>query len=242
MLDSKTELRLAIVKSKEHALSIFRATCNTAIGPEQAMSEIQQSTYNGIFSKDSLNARPIISLLLTSIKAASKGECPLFSKSEIEAACSVLCHEWAFEYVETDEYKKAVEEYRYNFIKSESERIEREKKEIAERAAEIEQRAKELEQKQSREADLLRLDIERLKEENAALLRNREEGPMDVRLVDLDISVRALNCLKAASLVTVGDLSRCSWKEIAKFRNIGNRTIAELKQLTAERGIVLRDK
>ncbi|MDR2684872.1 MAG: DNA-directed RNA polymerase subunit alpha [Prevotellaceae bacterium] len=49
-------------------------------------------------------------------------------------------------------------------------------------------------------------------------------------LVDLDLSVRALNCLKAADIETLGDLCRITRAELLKFRNFGKKSLTELDE------------
>ena len=48
------------------------------------------------------------------------------------------------------------------------------------------------------------------------------------KLADLDLSVRALNCLKAADIETLGDLCRIQRSELLKFRNFGKKSLTEL--------------
>ena len=49
-------------------------------------------------------------------------------------------------------------------------------------------------------------------------------------LTDLDLSVRALNCLKSADLEILGDLARIPKSELLKFRNFGKKSLTELEQ------------
>jgi len=56
-------------------------------------------------------------------------------------------------------------------------------------------------------------------------------------LHDLDLSVRAYNCLKAADVKTLGDLVRLEISDMMKFRNFGKKSLAELEQLVAEKGL-----
>ena len=51
------------------------------------------------------------------------------------------------------------------------------------------------------------------------------------RLVDLDLSVRALNCLKAAEIETLGDLVQFNMSDLLKFRNFGKKSLTELEAL-----------
>lgn len=54
---------------------------------------------------------------------------------------------------------------------------------------------------------------------------------------DLDLSVRAQNCLKAAQIKTIGDLVRREESEMLKFRNFGRKSLQELIQVLEERGL-----
>ena len=53
---------------------------------------------------------------------------------------------------------------------------------------------------------------------------------LKTQLTDLDLSVRALNCLKSANLETLGDLARIPKPELLKFRNFGKKSLTELEQ------------
>jgi DNA-directed RNA polymerase subunit alpha len=56
-------------------------------------------------------------------------------------------------------------------------------------------------------------------------------------LNDLDLSVRAYNCLKAADVKTLGDLVKLEISDMMKFRNFGKKSLAELEQLVAEKNL-----
>ena len=56
-------------------------------------------------------------------------------------------------------------------------------------------------------------------------------------LHDLDLSVRAYNCLKAADVKTLGDLVKLDISDMMKFRNFGKKSLAELEQLVAEKNL-----
>lgn len=56
-------------------------------------------------------------------------------------------------------------------------------------------------------------------------------------LSELDLSVRAYNCLKAADIKTLGDLARLEISDMMKFRNFGKKSLAELEQLMAEKNL-----
>lgn len=51
------------------------------------------------------------------------------------------------------------------------------------------------------------------------------------KLVDLDLSVRALNCLKAADVETLGELVTFNKNDLLKFRNFGKKSLTELEEL-----------
>ena len=53
---------------------------------------------------------------------------------------------------------------------------------------------------------------------------------LKTQLTYLDLSVRALNCLKSANLETLGDLARIPKPELLKFRNFGKKSLTELEQ------------
>ncbi|GAA4846108.1 DNA-directed RNA polymerase subunit alpha [Algivirga pacifica] len=56
-------------------------------------------------------------------------------------------------------------------------------------------------------------------------------------LSELDLSVRAYNCLKAADVKTLGDLASLEISDMMKFRNFGKKSLTELEQLVAEKGL-----
>ena len=70
-----------------------------------------------------------------------------------------------------------------------------------------------------------------------------DEGSLHIRqllktkLVDLDLSVRALNCLKAAEVETLGELVAFNKQDLLKFRNFGKKSLTELEELVRSRGL-----
>jgi DNA-directed RNA polymerase subunit alpha len=54
---------------------------------------------------------------------------------------------------------------------------------------------------------------------------------LKTRLVDMDLSVRALNCLKAADVETLADLVSFNKNDLLKFRNFGKKSLTELEEL-----------
>jgi len=56
---------------------------------------------------------------------------------------------------------------------------------------------------------------------------------LKTKLVDMDLSVRALNCLKTAEVETLGDLVKFNKNDLLKFRNFGKKSLTELDELLA---------
>jgi DNA-directed RNA polymerase subunit alpha len=56
---------------------------------------------------------------------------------------------------------------------------------------------------------------------------------LKTKLVDMDLSVRALNCLKAADVETLGELVQYNRNDLLKFRNFGKKSLTELDDLLA---------
>ena len=56
---------------------------------------------------------------------------------------------------------------------------------------------------------------------------------LKTKLVDLDLSVRARNCLKSAEVETIGELVRFNKTDLLKFRNFGKKSLTELDELLA---------
>ncbi len=54
---------------------------------------------------------------------------------------------------------------------------------------------------------------------------------LKTKLIDMDLSVRALNCLKAAEVDTLGDLVSFNKSDLMKFRNFGKKSLTELEEL-----------
>ncbi len=60
---------------------------------------------------------------------------------------------------------------------------------------------------------------------------------LKTRLIDMDLSVRALNCLKAAEVETLGDLVSFNKSDLMKFRNFGKKSLTELEELVLVKGL-----
>ncbi|MFA7687310.1 MAG: DNA-directed RNA polymerase subunit alpha [Moheibacter sp.] len=60
---------------------------------------------------------------------------------------------------------------------------------------------------------------------------------LKTKLVDMDLSVRALNCLKAAEVETLGELVSYNKSDLMKFRNFGKKSLTELEELVDNKGL-----
>jgi DNA-directed RNA polymerase subunit alpha len=60
---------------------------------------------------------------------------------------------------------------------------------------------------------------------------------LKTKLIDLDLSVRALNCLKAADVETLGDLVSYNKNDLLKFRNFGKKSLTELEDLVKAKSL-----
>ena len=57
------------------------------------------------------------------------------------------------------------------------------------------------------------------------------------KLVDMELSVRALNCLKTAEVETLGELVSFNKSDLLKFRNFGKKSLTELEDLVKDKGL-----
>ncbi|MDR0962490.1 MAG: DNA-directed RNA polymerase subunit alpha [Mediterranea sp.] len=73
------------------------------------------------------------------------------------------------------------------------------------------------------------VDTESNEEFDEEILHMRQM--LKTKLVDMDLSVRALNCLKAADVETLGDLVQFNKTDLLKFRNFGKKSLTELDDL-----------
>lgn len=60
---------------------------------------------------------------------------------------------------------------------------------------------------------------------------------LKTKLVDMDLSVRALNCLKAADVETLGELVSFNKNDLLKFRNFGKKSLMELEELVRSKNL-----
>jgi DNA-directed RNA polymerase subunit alpha len=72
-------------------------------------------------------------------------------------------------------------------------------------------------------------DLETNQEFDEEVLHMRQL--LKTKLIDMNLSVRALNCLKAADVETLGDLVQFNKTDLLKFRNFGKKSLSELDDL-----------
>ena len=65
---------------------------------------------------------------------------------------------------------------------------------------------------------------------------------MEMTIEDLDLSVRSYNCLKRAEINTVADLMKKSEDDMIKVRNLGRKSLEEVKKKLQELGLTLAEK
>ena len=73
------------------------------------------------------------------------------------------------------------------------------------------------------------VDVENNEEFDEEVLHMRQL--LKTKLADMDLSVRALNCLKAADVETLGELVHYNKNDLLKFRNFGKKSLTELDEL-----------
>jgi DNA-directed RNA polymerase subunit alpha len=74
---------------------------------------------------------------------------------------------------------------------------------------------------------------EDLVDEQTLQLRKILKTPLE----DLDLSVRAFNCLKAAKINSLSELVQYEQEDLMKFRNFGQKSLSEIEQVLSERGL-----
>ena len=62
---------------------------------------------------------------------------------------------------------------------------------------------------------------------------------MEMTIEDLDLSVRSYNCLKRANINTVANLTAKTEEEMMKVRNLGRKSLEEVKKKLQELGLAL---
>jgi len=81
--------------------------------------------------------------------------------------------------------------------------------------------------------DSKREEKETIVDEETLLVRKVLNTPLE----DLELSVRAFNCLKAAKINSLSELVQYTQEELMKFRNFGQKSLSEIEQVLHERGL-----
>jgi DNA-directed RNA polymerase subunit alpha len=81
--------------------------------------------------------------------------------------------------------------------------------------------------------DTKREEKEHLVDEETLQLRKILNTPLE----DLELSVRAFNCLKAAKINSLSELVHYTQEELMKFRNFGQKSLSEIEQMLIDRGL-----
>ena len=81
--------------------------------------------------------------------------------------------------------------------------------------------------------DVKREEKETIVDEETLLVRKVLNTPLE----DLELSVRAFNCLKAAKINSLSELVQYTQEELMKFRNFGQKSLSEIEQVLHERGL-----
>jgi len=80
--------------------------------------------------------------------------------------------------------------------------------------------------------------------QNAEIMVEKEEDQkekvLEMTIEELDLSVRSYNCLKRAGINTVQELTQKTEEDMMKVRNLGRKSLAEVKEKLAELGLSLR--
>ena len=70
--------------------------------------------------------------------------------------------------------------------------------------------------------------------------QDQKEKALEMTIEELELSVRSFNCLKRASINTVEELTHKSEEDMMKVRNLGKKSLDEVKQKLEELGLGLR--
>ena len=85
--------------------------------------------------------------------------------------------------------------------------------------------------------------LENKQEEEEEKESEPQVDPLLLQLVDdLDLTVRSANCLKAENIYYIGDLIQKTETELLKTPNLGRKSLNEIKEVLASRGLVLGTK
>ncbi len=84
-------------------------------------------------------------------------------------------------------------------------------------------------------SDMDKLEVMKEKEEDGM------DKMLDMAIEELEFSVRSYNCLKRANINTIGELTEKTEDEMMKVRNLGKKSLEEVKSKLAEKGLALKE-
>jgi DNA-directed RNA polymerase alpha subunit len=73
-----------------------------------------------------------------------------------------------------------------------------------------------------------------------AMLEERATVALKFLIRDLDLTTRTKNCLLAGDIISIGDLVQRTYKDLLKIRELGIRTLREIEDMLALRGLTLK--
>ena len=79
--------------------------------------------------------------------------------------------------------------------------------------------------------------VEEILEEGA----EEKKGLLSKNIAEFDLSVRSMNCLKAAKIKTLGDLVKKTEEEMMQFKNFGKKSLDELRELLDKKGLSFKE-
>ena len=71
---------------------------------------------------------------------------------------------------------------------------------------------------------------------------DQQQKVLEMSINDLELSVRSTNCLKRSNILTVEDLVRKTDRELGKVRNLGQKSLEEVKNKLVELGLTLKSE
>ena len=71
-------------------------------------------------------------------------------------------------------------------------------------------------------------------------IETQRDKVLEMTIEELDLSVRAYNCLKRAGINTVAELVQRNQEDMMKVRNLGKKSLEEVEQKLAALGLALR--
>jgi hypothetical protein len=109
-----------------------------------------------------------------------------------------------------------------------------------EKAKKFEKKYWELERKFEEQKEQLDFVIDQLNKATPNSVSRDKISFLNTKLIDLDLSVRTLNCLRAAYIDTIAELLQYPGSDLLKFRNFGKKSLHELKDLLKSNGFKLK--